>query len=63
MAETKNTEICETEDKIPGYRKQIRKTTYIVKVRFSESARETMEQKIQRPSVASGGTLSFRTHF
>ena len=48
MAETKNTEICETEDEIPVYRKQIRKTTYIVKVRFSESARETMEQKIQR---------------
>ena len=48
MAETKNTEICETEDKIPVYRKQIRKTTYIVKVRFSKSARETMEQKIQR---------------
>lgn len=48
MAETKNTEICETEAEIPVYRKQIRKTTYIVKVRFSESARETMEQKIQR---------------
>ena len=48
MAETKNTEICETEDEIPVYRKQIRKTTYIVKVRFSKSARETMEQKIQR---------------
>ena len=48
MAETKNTEICETEDETPVYRKQIRKITYIVKVRFSESARETMEQKIQR---------------
>lgn len=48
MTETKTTEICETEDEIPVYRKQIRKTTYIVKVRFSESARETMEQKIQR---------------
>jgi hypothetical protein len=48
MAETKNTEICETEDETPVYRKQIRKTTYIVKVRFSKSARETMEQKIQR---------------
>ena len=32
----------------PTARKQIGKTTYIVRVHFSETAKETMEDKIKR---------------
>ena len=32
----------------PTVRKQIGKTTYIVRVHFSETAKETMEDKIKR---------------
>ena len=32
----------------PTVRKQIGKTTYIVRVHFNENARETMEDKIKR---------------
>ena len=32
----------------PTVRKQICKTTYIVRVHFSETAKETMEDKIKR---------------
>ncbi len=32
----------------PPVRKQIGKTTYIVRVHFSETAKETMEDKIKR---------------
>ena len=32
----------------PIVRKQIGKTTYIVRVHFSETAKETMEDKIKR---------------
>ena len=34
----------------PTVRKQIGKTTYIVRVHFSETAKETMEDKIKRLS-------------
>ena len=34
--------------KIDTVRKQIGKTTYIVRVHFSETAKETMEDKIKR---------------
>ena len=39
---TANTSPC------PTVRKQIGKTTYIVRVHFSETAKETMEDKIKR---------------
>ena len=32
----------------PTVRKQIGKTTYIVRIHFSETAKETMEDKIKR---------------
>jgi hypothetical protein len=32
----------------PTFRKQIGKTTYIVRVHFSETARETLQEKIER---------------
>ena len=32
----------------PCYRKTIDKTTYVVRVHFSENAKETMEDKIKR---------------
>ena len=48
MDEEKNSEQEEETEPVPVYQKKIRKTTYVVKVHFSETARETMEQKIQR---------------
>ena len=33
---------------LPTVRKQIGKTTYIVRVHFSQTAKETMEDKIKR---------------
>ena len=41
----------------PTVRKQIGKTTYVVRVHFSETAKETMEDKIKRPlaPAAAGG--------
>jgi hypothetical protein len=33
---------------VPTVRKQIGKTTYIVRVHFSETAQETMQDKIKR---------------
>ena len=41
------TEISHTSTQ-PSYRKTIGKTTYIVRVHFSETAKETMEDKIKR---------------
>ena len=38
----------------PTVRKQIGKTTYIVRVHFSETAKETMEDKIRREAVRPG---------
>ena len=37
-----------TKNPCPTVRKQIGKTTYIVRVHFSETAKETMEDKIKR---------------
>ena len=37
-----------TNSPCPTVRKQIGKTTYIVRVHFSETAKETMEDKIKR---------------
>ena len=42
MTETK------TENTVPAVKKKIGKTTYIVKVHFSKSATETMNEKIER---------------
>ena len=39
----------------PTVRKQIGKTTYIVRVHFSETAKETMEDKIKRIPLNSFG--------
>ena len=41
----------------PTVRKQIGKTTYIVRVHFSETAKETMEDKIKRLTVGQVAVL------
>ena len=51
--ETAKETYCQTfrlwqDGKKPTVRKQIGKTTYIVRVHFSETAKETMEDKIKR---------------
>lgn len=37
-----------TANDAPTFRKQIGKTTYIVRVHFSETAQETLQEKIER---------------
>ena len=43
----------------PTVRKQIGKTTYIVRVHFSETAKETMEDKISVCSVRKSSKCDF----
>ena len=43
-----NTATHSTNTPCPTVRKQIGKTTYIVRVHFSQTAKETMEDKIKR---------------
>ena len=43
-----NENTATTNTPCPTVRKQIGKTTYIVRVHFSEIAKETMEDKIKR---------------
>ena len=43
----------------PTVRKQIGKTTYIVRVHFSETAKETMEDKIKRMLVRKSAKCDF----
>ena len=38
---------AETEQ-VPVFRRKIRETTYVVKVHFSDNAKETLETKIKR---------------
>lgn len=35
-------------EQVPVFKKQIRGNTYVVKVHFSESAKETLDEKIKR---------------
>ena len=48
MGQTLSREIHRQYYPCPTVRKQIGKTTYIVRVHFSETAKETMEDKIKR---------------
>lgn len=43
-----NATAIQTIDTQPCFRKTIDKTTYVVRVHFSETSKETMEDKIKR---------------
>ena len=48
MNNTPNQQPFSKSDTLPCIRKTIDKTTYVVKVHFSETAKETLEDKIKR---------------
>lgn len=51
MNKTELTKVQQTEQECPALVKTIGNTTYIVNVRFSETAKETLQKKIERMLV------------